>query len=72
MIYSGKVFKAPFSSGSKQEHDAIKMMVKDKEYVLRRVGGNPFHDPVLEELVGKNIVCKGTINGYNLMITQIL
>jgi hypothetical protein len=44
--------------------------MQDKEYVLRRQGGNAFQDPELERLVGSRIRCTGTVTGYTLLITD--
>ena len=68
--YSGSVVKRPFGVGSKSERDAIYLVTKDGDYVLRRQGGNAFFDPELEKLVGKNIQCTGTLVGYTLLITD--
>ena len=68
--YSGSVVKRPFGVGSKSEHDAIYLVTKDGDYVLRRQGGNAFFDPELEKLVGKTIQCTGTLTGYTLLITD--
>jgi hypothetical protein len=68
--YSGSVVKRPFGVGTKSEHDAILLVTKDAEYVLRRQGGNAFHDPALEKLVGKQVQCTGTVTGYTLLITD--
>ena len=68
--YSGSVVKRPFGVGTKSEHDAVFLVTKDKQYVLRRQGGNAFHDPALEQLIGKQIQCTGTVIGYTLLITD--
>jgi hypothetical protein len=68
--YSGSVVKRPFGVGTKSEREAILLVTKDKEYVLRRQGGNAFHDPKLEQLVGKQVQCTGTVIGYTLLITD--
>ena len=68
--FSGSVVKRPFGAGTKSEHDAVVLVTKDKEYVLRRQGGNAFHDPELERLVGKRIQCTGTVTGYTLLMTD--
>lgn len=68
--YAGSVVKRPFGVGTKSEHDAIFLVTKDKEYVLRRQGGNAFHDPELEQLVGKQVQCTGTVTGYTLLVTN--
>jgi hypothetical protein len=68
--YSGSVVKRPFGVGTKSEHDAIFLVTKDKEYVLRRQGGNAFQDPELEQWVGKQVQCTGTVAGYTLLVTD--
>lgn len=68
--YTGSVVKRPFGLGTKSEHDAILLETQDKEYVLRRQGGNAFRDPELEGLVGSRIRCTGTVTGYTLLITD--
>ncbi len=68
--YIGKVTKKSFARGSKSEHDAVFLETGQGQYVLRRVGGNPFRDPQLEQLVGKTIRCRGEAKGYTLVITD--
>lgn len=36
------------------------------------MGGNPFFDPKLEELVGKWIECEGTIAGQTFIIAKLV
>jgi hypothetical protein len=66
--FIGKVIRKPFATGSKSEHDAVLLKTDSNEYVLRRPGGNPFKDPVLEKLVGKTIQCSGEATDYTLTI----
>jgi hypothetical protein len=68
--YSGSVVKRPFGVGTKSEHDAIMLVTKDGEYVLRRQGGNAFRDPALEKLVGKKVQVTGNVTGYTLLISD--
>jgi hypothetical protein len=68
--YSGSVVRRPFGVGTKSEHDAIMLVTSDGEYVLRRRGGNAFHDPALEKLVGKKVQITGTVTGYTLLIND--
>ena len=68
--YSGSVVKRPFGVGSKSERDAILLVTNDKEYVLRRQGGNAFCDPALEKLVGKQVRCTGVVTGYTLLVSD--
>ena len=68
--FVGKVMRKPFGTGSKSEHDAVVLKTDLNEYVLRRPGGNPFRDPVLENLVGKTIRCTGEAVDYTLTIAD--
>jgi hypothetical protein len=68
--FVGKVTKRPFGIGSKSEHDAVYLQTKDRSFVLRRQGGNPFSDPQLDRLVGKTIRCQGETADYTLIITE--
>jgi len=68
--YVGTVQKGPFAAGSKSEHDAIFLNANNKQYVLRRANGNPFHDPDLEKLVGKTLQVTGVISGYTLIFSE--
>ena len=58
----GKVVLKKFATGSKSEHDAVFLETDDHSYQLRRLGGNPFDDPELKALVGKNVKAKGLLN----------
>ena len=61
----GNVVKKPFGTGSKSEHEAICIETKSGDsYKLKRMGGNPFSDPVLQKLVGKTIEANGIIDDY--------
>ena len=62
--------KRPFGAGTKSEHDAVMLVTKDGEYVLRRQGGNAFQDPALEKLVGKKVQVTGTVTGYTLLVSD--
>ena len=59
---TGKVVLKKFAAGSKSEHDAVYLESGEGSFVLRRMGGNPFHDPELHKLVGKQITATGTVN----------
>jgi hypothetical protein len=45
----------------------VVLVTTDGEYKLRRKGGNPFHDEVIERLKEKEIEGKGTLKD-NLFI----
>ena len=66
--YCGQAVKRIFGAGSKSERPAVMLQTRDAEYVLRIQGGNPFHDPRLEELVGKRIVARGEVHGYTFLM----
>lgn len=68
--FVGKVTRKPFGKGSKSEHEALYLETDESEYVLRRKGGNPFYDAVLQSLVGKTIRCEGFVSDYMLMINK--
>jgi hypothetical protein len=70
MRYSGKVVRQPFAAGSKSEHQAVVLMTREGALKLRRAGGNPFHDPELEKLVGNDIVAEGELHQRQLLITR--
>jgi hypothetical protein len=68
--FVGKVTKRPFASGSKSEREAVRLDTDNGSFVLRREGGNPLYDPMLEELVGKTIKCTGETHDYTLTMTD--
>lgn len=70
MQLKGLVTKKPFAAGSKSEREAIILITDEREYVLRRKGGNPFSDRELENLVGKRICCEGDLAGYTFLMTK--
>lgn len=69
MKFKGKVDKKLYAAGSKSERNAVVLVTKTKEYVLRRQGGNAFQDDVLDNLVGQNIECEGTVHN-NVLIME--
>jgi hypothetical protein len=68
---SGKVVLKKFGEGSKSEHDAVCLQTNKGDFVLRRVGGNPFHDEVLHSLVGKQVVASGLVENYTFFAKEI-
>lgn len=57
---AGHVTQEVINRGSKSEHDAVVLRTpKGQLYVLRRVGGPAFFDPVLKDLVGQSILAEG-------------
>ena len=70
MQYNGLVFKKLFAAESKSEHESVCIKITEGEFNLRRVGGNPFVDDVLEQLIGESITCDGEIINNQLIITS--
>jgi hypothetical protein len=70
MQFTGQVIKKTFATGSKSERAAVLLATDAGEYVLRRQGGNPFHDEALEKLIGKQIVAEGVLTGYTLLLAS--
>lgn len=70
MHFEGRVIKKQVSRGSKSQRDAVVLATDAGEYVLRRRGGNPFRDSVLEELIGKSICCDGRLEDYALILSD--
>jgi hypothetical protein len=68
MDLTGRVMKKPFAEGSKSEREAVLFATGSGDFVLRRVGGNPFHDPALDALVGKAIRATGELHGYTFLM----
>lgn len=68
MKLHGRVVKKMFAAGSKSEHEAVMLVTKEGQYVLRRKEGNPFFDEELEGLVGKSIKCEGDLTGYTFLM----
>ena len=66
----GTVVMKPFAVGSKSERDVVMLVTDSGEYVLRRKGGNPFVDPQLVQLVGKEIQCTGVLHVYTLIMSD--
>lgn len=62
-IVRGIVARRPYATGSKSEHEAVMLITDQGEFRLRRKGGNPFHDPSLNNLVGRRIKAEGIVAG---------
>lgn len=67
---TGSVIKKLIAEGSKSAREAVLLVVGAKEYILRQNGGNPYKDPVLDELVGKTMKCEGRILGHCFILTD--
>lgn len=69
MEFIGHVIKKRVGIGTKSEHEAILLATDTEEYLLRRLGGNPFRDPQLEALVGQRIRAEGHVHGQTLIVS---
>jgi hypothetical protein len=66
---SGSVVRKKVAGGSKSEHAAIVLKTAaGDEYLLRRLGGNAFADPQLDELVGSSITGDGHLAGQTFIL----
>ena len=70
MRYTGQVKKEVVAKGSKSEHRAVLLDTGKHQYILRRLGGNAFSDPVLDKLVGKTISAIGNVTGNTLIMSE--
>ena len=70
MEFQGKVVRQAWGGDSKSAHPAVVLQTPDGALKLRRPGGNPFHDPELEKLVGKDIACEGVVQSGQLLMTR--
>lgn len=66
---SGKVITRKISAGSKSEKEAVILQTAGKEYVLRKIGGNPFYDASLQVFVGKIVIVTGMAD-QNLFLAK--
>ena len=58
------------AAGSKSEHDAVVLATTSGEFVLRRLGGNPFADPEIDALVGRSLRFTGELRGSTLIVSS--
>jgi hypothetical protein len=70
MQFQGKVIRHQLGLGSKSEHPAVVLQTPQGLLKLRRPGGNPFQDPELEKLVGREIAVDGEIHQGQLLMTS--
>ena len=70
--WRGSVVRKRVAHGSKSDRLAVVMVTDDgsREYVLRRVGGNPFRDPELDRIVGHRLSCEGEVSGQTLILSR--
>lgn len=68
---TGKLVKKGFARGSKSEHEAVYIETNTGTYKLKRMGGNPFRDDTLEQLVGKTVTVVGRVDEYQFIATEV-
>jgi len=66
----GQVIQHLTAKGSKSERKAVFLETSEGSFVLRRRGGNPFGDQVLQELVGKTLHVKGILTEHTLIMSD--
>jgi hypothetical protein len=71
MIISGKIIQKEFAKGSKSASKAIYLKTKDAEYVLRKVGDNPFENKTLLPFIGKNVKAEGSLSEYLFLAKEV-
>ena len=70
MNIKGTVTKRLYAQGSKSERPAVMIQTDEGEFLLQRVGGNPFRDDILESLVGKTIQCTAARKEKSLFMSD--
>jgi hypothetical protein len=70
MQFQGKVVRQAWGAESKSSHPAVVLLTPQGPLKLRRSGGNPFVDPELEQLVGREIAGEGEIHQNQLLLTS--
>jgi hypothetical protein len=68
--FEGQVTQHLTAKGSKSERQAVFLDTTEGSFVLRRRGGNPFVDPVLQQLVGKTLHVKGILTEHTLIMSD--
>lgn len=66
---TGKISRRRIAPGSKS--DRVGVVLDDGAghvYALRRAGGNPFSDAVLDKLAGKTITGTGIVSGRSFIL----
>ena len=70
MEHVGRVIRKRVAPESKSDRIAVVLKTRDHEFVLRRLGGNPFRDEQLEQLVGHKVSATGNITGNTLIMSN--
>jgi len=70
MKLRGHVTKKLLFAGTKSEHEGMVLITPAGDYKLRRKGGNPFHDEVMEKLEGKEINGEGILRDNQFIMDR--
>jgi hypothetical protein len=66
----GQVIRRRIAVGSKSERNALMLSTAEGDFVLRRLGADPYHDPDLERLVGQTVKSEGEMAGGSTFIAR--
>jgi hypothetical protein len=69
MKLRGEVAKKLLYAGTKSEHEGLVLITDEGEFKLRREGGNPFRDDILDHLEGKKIQGEGILRGHQFIMS---
>jgi hypothetical protein len=69
-VVEGEVVRRMVGTGSKSEREAVVLDTPERSYLLRRREGNPFADPVLDQLVGQRLRLVGTALDTTFVIDE--
>jgi hypothetical protein len=61
MKLRGWVVKRTLYKATKSEHEGLVLLTSEGEFKLRRQGGNPFRDEILDSLEGREIEGEGIL-----------
>ena len=68
---TGLVQRVLRDAASRNAHEAVVLQGDDgNSYLLRRPGGNPFADPVLQSLCGRRLLIRGQARAHYLLVND--
>jgi hypothetical protein len=72
MLFEGTLIKELYAKGSKSEREAVFLELEGGDKMLLfRIGGNPFYDEELLNLIGKEVMIEGILEDNNVYFTAI-
>jgi hypothetical protein len=60
----GKISVRIAGEGTKSEHEAVYLDTGKESYQLRKTGSNPFENPELKQMAGREVSVEGTLDKY--------